>query len=133
MESLSRIATTLWQIAGNLGDLAGELWQLGSNRALLVLWIVWWLAAVNWKKLWPVLGKGAPRLKGGESAYYSAVVSAVFLENQLHDVILKVVCEINVDVWQLVERHSVLIQKTTEVQIKPNWAHAADAQTITNE
>ncbi len=59
MDSLSRIAETLWQIVGNLGDLASEFWQLGSNRALLILWIVWWLAAVNWKKLWPVLGKGA--------------------------------------------------------------------------
>ena len=59
MDSLSRIANTLWQIVGNLGDLAAEIWQLGSNRSLLVLWLVWWLAAVNWTKLWPYLGKGA--------------------------------------------------------------------------
>jgi hypothetical protein len=59
MESLSRIANTLWLIVGNLGDLAVELWQLGASWALVLLWIVWWLAAVNWTKLWPVLGKGA--------------------------------------------------------------------------
>jgi hypothetical protein len=25
----------------------------------LALWIVWWLWAVNWQKLWPVLAQGA--------------------------------------------------------------------------
>jgi hypothetical protein len=59
MESVSRISATLWQIAVNLGDLGTELWQLGSNSALVLLWIALWLWAVNWKKLWPVLGKGA--------------------------------------------------------------------------
>jgi len=59
MESLSRIAETLWRIAGNLGELTAEVWQLGTNWALILLWIAWWLAAVNWKKLWPFLGKGA--------------------------------------------------------------------------
>lgn len=59
MESLSRIAATLWQIASGLGQLVAELWQFGSGWALLILWIVWWLAAVNWQKLWPALGKGA--------------------------------------------------------------------------
>src|SRR3977135_2167398 len=59
MDSLSRIAATLWQIVGNLGELAAEIWQLGSGWALVLLWIAWWLGAVNWKKLWPVLGRGA--------------------------------------------------------------------------
>ena len=59
MDSLSRIAATLWEIIRNLGDLTAEVWQLGESGALLLLWIAWWLAAVNWKKLWPVLGKGA--------------------------------------------------------------------------
>ncbi len=59
MESLSRMTEPLKQIAKNLGLLAGEVWQLGSDHALILLWIVLWLVAVNWKKLWPVLGKGA--------------------------------------------------------------------------
>jgi hypothetical protein len=25
----------------------------------LAVWIVWWLLAVNWQKLWPVLARGA--------------------------------------------------------------------------
>lgn len=24
----------------------------------LLLWVVWWLCAVNWKRMWPVLGQG---------------------------------------------------------------------------
>lgn len=59
MDSLSRIASTLWQLVVNLGELGAEIWQLGSGWALLILWIVWWLAAVDWRKAWPVLGKGA--------------------------------------------------------------------------
>lgn len=56
---LSRIALTLWDLVGNLGSLAAEFWALGSAWILLILWIVWWLGAVNWTKMWPVLGKGA--------------------------------------------------------------------------
>lgn len=46
------------EIARNLGVLASQLWDLGSSQALILLWIVVWLLAVNWKKLWPVLGRG---------------------------------------------------------------------------
>jgi hypothetical protein len=27
--------------------------------ALLVVWVAWWLLAVNWKSLWPTLAEGA--------------------------------------------------------------------------
>ncbi len=49
---------TLWQIVGNLGSLAHELMQLVGHWSLWLIWIAWWLAGVNWKKAWPVLGIG---------------------------------------------------------------------------
>src|SRR4051794_17637621 len=33
--------------------------QTVLELVLLVAWIVWWLAAVNWQRLWPVLSIGA--------------------------------------------------------------------------
>lgn len=27
--------------------------------ATLIAWLAWWLAAVNWRRLWPVLAQGA--------------------------------------------------------------------------
>ena len=55
----SNFTSSLGKIFGGLAELASGLWQLGSPWALLILWIVIWTAAVNWNKLWPVLGKGA--------------------------------------------------------------------------
>lgn len=59
MDSLTRISEIVIAIAGNLGQLIFELVQLGVNWALVLVWLAWWLAAVNWTKLWPVLRKGA--------------------------------------------------------------------------
>jgi hypothetical protein len=42
-----------------------EFWQATGLYAtplvlgLLVVWIVWWLGAVNWQRAWPVLAGGA--------------------------------------------------------------------------
>ena len=30
-----------------------------QNGALLIVWVLWWLLAVNWNKVWPVLARGA--------------------------------------------------------------------------
>lgn len=35
-----------------------EVLQLGLTWSLLLVWIAWWLWAVNWKKAWRVLGDG---------------------------------------------------------------------------
>lgn len=59
MESLARIGELLKQLGGNLVDLAGEMLAFGSSWALLGLWVAWWLGAVDWRKAWPVLGRGA--------------------------------------------------------------------------
>jgi hypothetical protein len=50
---------TLGQLFVVLGQLLVELFALGAHFLLLIIWIVWWLGAVNWQKLWPVLGRGA--------------------------------------------------------------------------
>jgi hypothetical protein len=54
---------TLWQA---LGQLAAGLWALvvvlftfAWHWILLILWVVWWLGGVNWRKLWPELARGA--------------------------------------------------------------------------
>jgi hypothetical protein len=36
-----------------------EILQLGLTWSLLLVWIAWWLWAVNWKKAWQVLAQGA--------------------------------------------------------------------------
>jgi hypothetical protein len=58
-ESASSFSTALGKIFGGLAELLSGVWELTSPWALLILWLVWWTAGVNWKKLWPVLGKGA--------------------------------------------------------------------------
>jgi hypothetical protein len=50
---------TLVQLFGALGQLVVQLVALGGHWLLLIVWAAWWLRAVNWQKLWPVLGRGA--------------------------------------------------------------------------
>jgi hypothetical protein len=52
------IATTLKDLAGNLGTLVYLLFLLATSLAFWILWIGVCLFAVNWKHLWPVLGRG---------------------------------------------------------------------------
>jgi hypothetical protein len=49
----------LMQIGVLLGKLLAPLVSLMVASLLLIGWIAWWLWAVNWKKLWPVLAEGA--------------------------------------------------------------------------
>jgi hypothetical protein len=58
MDSLARIFTTLEQLIGNLALLGWEILQLGAYWALLILWVAWWIGAVDWRRAWPVLGRG---------------------------------------------------------------------------
>jgi hypothetical protein len=50
---------TLWRLVINLWELALLLGQSAASHLLLVVWIAWWLFAVNWRKAWPTLRDGA--------------------------------------------------------------------------
>jgi hypothetical protein len=45
-----------------VGDVGGWLGRAGDVLLAVLpwaLWCVWWLCAVNWGRLWPVLGRGS--------------------------------------------------------------------------
>jgi hypothetical protein len=55
-----------WELLQRIGDLlyalVDVLWSFGVLLYVLLpvgLWCVWWLCAVDWKRLWPVLARGA--------------------------------------------------------------------------
>jgi hypothetical protein len=50
---------TLGQLVTNLATLLGLLSTLAFRWALGIAWVAWWLFAVDWKKAWPVLARGA--------------------------------------------------------------------------
>lgn len=54
---------TIWQAALNLltdvGQLLGLLLALAAHWGLWLLWVVWWLGAVNWRRCWDALARGA--------------------------------------------------------------------------
>ena len=51
-QDLNQLAFHLFNL---LSALAGFLLQW----SLLIAWLAWWLWAVNWKRVWPVLAQGA--------------------------------------------------------------------------
>jgi len=63
MESVGQMLAQLWNII--VGQLE-VLWLLlvlvfavFTRWWLIILWVLWWLLGVNWKKMWPVLAMGA--------------------------------------------------------------------------
>jgi hypothetical protein len=50
---------TLLQISKLVGQLLAPWISLIVTWLLLIVWIVWWLLAANWKRIWPVLAEGA--------------------------------------------------------------------------
>jgi hypothetical protein len=48
----------LGQVFVLLGQGLGELSAAFPLWPLVLVWIAWWLGAVNWKKVWPVLAHG---------------------------------------------------------------------------
>ena len=78
-------------------------------------------------------GKGAAGLEGREAAHNGRPRRAVFLEDQINDIVFAVVREIHVDVRQLVERHAVFVEEAAEVEIEADGADAADAEAIAGE
>src|SRR5206468_2505898 len=79
------------------------------------------------------LREGAPRLKSREPTYYRAMVAAVFLEDELHHVVLEVVREINVNVREFIQRHPFLVEEAAKIEVKTNRADAADAKAIADQ
>ena len=47
---MSDIGQTLLQLLELLAKLGGELLQPVLAWSLLIVWVAWWLWAVNWKK-----------------------------------------------------------------------------------
>ncbi len=56
---MSELFQTLIQLVLVLGKLVVELLALGLHWFLLIFWVAWWLLGVNWKRVWPVLARGA--------------------------------------------------------------------------
>jgi hypothetical protein len=50
---------SLWHIVLGLWDLVVQLLVLAMQYSLLIAWVAWWLLAVDWKKTWSVLARGA--------------------------------------------------------------------------
>jgi len=53
------LGSTLLELFQVVLSLAAELLLLFSRWILAILWIAWWLFAVDWRKLWPALAAGA--------------------------------------------------------------------------
>lgn len=59
MANTGGILETLTELGKLLVQLAGQLVELGLAWFLLIFWLAWCTAAVDWKKTWKVLGQGA--------------------------------------------------------------------------
>jgi hypothetical protein len=61
-ERLGHLATELGNALGHFFSVLGELlWQLHQTFPfwpLVLVWVAWWLGAVDWRKVWPVLAGG---------------------------------------------------------------------------
>lgn len=49
----------LVQLVTSLGLLLGWLAEFLARWLLLLVWVVWWLWGVNWRRTWAVLAEGA--------------------------------------------------------------------------
>ena len=59
VQAVIELCNTLLQLVYVLGKLAGEVLGLALAGSLLIAYVAWWLWAVNWKRMWPVLAQGA--------------------------------------------------------------------------
>jgi hypothetical protein len=53
-----KLGTQLLDLGHTLGRLLYEAGAVFPLWPLLVVWVAWWLLAVNWRKTWPVLAQG---------------------------------------------------------------------------
>ena len=51
IQTLVQLVETLWRLFLEIGGLAGQ-------HLLLIVWVAWWLGAVNWNKAWGALARG---------------------------------------------------------------------------
>jgi hypothetical protein len=56
---LGELGTKLGDVLAVLGQLLWHLHQAMPGWPLVLVWVAWWVGAVNWRKLWPILAKGA--------------------------------------------------------------------------
>jgi hypothetical protein len=52
-------ANPLVQLFNALGEILVLVARWLAAWSLLIVWVVWWLWGVNWRKVWPVLAGGA--------------------------------------------------------------------------
>jgi hypothetical protein len=55
---VGELGEALLQLGAALLVVLRELLGLVVRHILLLAWLAWWLGGANWKKLWPVLGRG---------------------------------------------------------------------------
>ncbi len=53
------LITSLWQIVLAFSTLVVQLLSFALQNALVLVWLAWALFAIDWKKTWPILVKGA--------------------------------------------------------------------------
>src|SRR5690348_7845597 len=56
---LLQLLGQLWALFVALLALLSQFVWLALQWSLLLLWLAWWLGAVNWRKAWGVLAQGA--------------------------------------------------------------------------
>ncbi|MFO0867209.1 MAG: hypothetical protein U0744_21650 [Gemmataceae bacterium] len=49
---------SFWELLTVLGNIGRELGDVALRHSLWIIWIAWWLWAVNWRKGWAVLREG---------------------------------------------------------------------------
>ena len=76
---------------------------------------------------------GAAGLEGGEPADDGAMVGAVFIEEQIDDVVFAVVREIDIDIGEFMEGHPFLVEEAAEIKSEADGADVRDAEAITDE
>ena len=58
-DTLGQLLNILSSLATVLGDLVLWIGRFVMAHLLIILWIGWWLFAVNWYKVWRFLARGA--------------------------------------------------------------------------
>ena len=71
---------TLEQLVSFLGQLAVQLLVLGAYGLPVILWVVWWLLAVNWEKAWPALSRDGWEIRGDRGQFTEPLVFAAIAE-----------------------------------------------------
>ena len=79
------------------------------------------------------LSKSTASPKRGKSTHHRPMNRPMTSQNQRHHVVLSIMRKIHINVRQLVQRHPLAVQKSPEIEVKPNRTHITNTQTITNQ